>query len=165
MAFFTLEKTEVRSMAETGIKRLKRNILHILMTFLTVAFDGKGIFTIVTCATGFPFFHIKHRLTYPVWSGYKKLVVTIRTGKRHVKMHFVTENRTSGQRNVPNQMAFDTVTLDRECCFTFMTASTGLTLLHLQHREMRITPVGLEQSVMTISATVHAQVFFMTEYN
>ena len=79
-------------------------------------------------------------------------------------MHFVTEKRTSGQRNVSDLMAFDTVTLDRECCFAFMTASTGLTLLHLQHRVMRITPVGLEQPVMTISATVHAQVFFMTEY-
>ena len=71
-------------MVETGIKRLERDILHILMTFLTVAFNRKGSFTIVARATGFPFFHVKHRLTYPVWSGDKKLVVTIRTGKRHV---------------------------------------------------------------------------------
>ena len=79
-------------------------------------------------------------------------------------MYFVTEYRSPGKSNISYLMALDAITLYRKGRFAFVTTSTGLALLHLQHRKMWISPVCLEQSVMTIGTAVNAEMNFVTEH-
>lgn len=164
MAIITLEKFEMGAMAEAGVKSLKGDVFYILVAFLTIVFDGKSGFAIMAGAARLPFFHIQHRMSDPVGAGYKQFVVTIRTVKRHLQMSFVTEDRFAAHGNIPNLVAFDAVTFDGKSGFTFVTGAARFTLFHLTHGNMGICPTGLEQTVMTVVAAVHIQMFFVAEH-
>lgn len=114
---------------------------------------------------GFARFHIKHRMADPVRSGNEDFVVALGTGKRHVKVGCMTENRAARQRNLSNSMTLDTISFYRKSAFSIMTAATRSTLLHLCHGHMRICLICFEERIMTIRTGEHVEMLAMFEHH
>lgn len=107
-------------MAETGVKSLEGDVFYILVAFLTIVFDGKSGFTIMTGTARLSFFHIQHRMSDPVGAGNKQFIVAIRTVKRHLQMNFMAEHRIAAHGNLSGLMTFRAITLDGKSCFSFV---------------------------------------------
>lgn len=74
----------------------------------------------MTRTAGLARIHIKHGVADPVRAGNKDFIVALGTGKRHVKVSGVAENRASRQRNLTNRMALDAIAGYRKRTFTVM---------------------------------------------
>lgn len=71
VAFIAFKHLEVVAMTESGVKSLETDIHDVFMAFLTIAFNGKSCFSVVTGSAGLPGFHVKHGVAHPIRSGNK----------------------------------------------------------------------------------------------
>lgn len=67
--------------------------------------------------------HIKHGVADPVRAGSKDFVMALGTGKRHVKVSGMAENRAPRQRNLTNRMTLDAIAGHRKRAFAVMAAA------------------------------------------
>lgn len=81
-------------------------------------------------------------------------------------MEGVAERVCSGKRNIPDRMASDAITLDREACLAVVTGAARLALFHLFHGDMRVfTGLGIKKLVVAISTGIKAQMELMVKKN
>lgn len=102
-------------------------------------------------------------MAYPIRSGNEYFAVAIGTDKRHFQVNAVAEYGTTGKGNFSDLMALHAIALHGKSTFTVMAGTTGNTILHLRHGNMRIRLVRLKQATVAIRAGEHAEMLAVFE--